>query len=356
MNEPPETKLQADSGSAEGRPAWILRERFTNILDLTEQVQGWDIDFRQIDEGPLAVELLQVAVGACLLSRARFNRRFHQRGVSPAGMRTFGLLESGATDTSWGGRALDETSLIVFHPLGEFEAVAAAGFECYVLSFAEQHLVEVAEHFGLEDELGRLDGTDMVTSQDAGEMRVLRHLLRSFCSETEDFHEANPEEEIPFDLATKLEYEIPGRILVALSGSNWELRLPPDELRYLVAERAVAFTEENSHEVLTVEDLCRATRVSRRTLNYAFRQHLGITPKAYLKSMRLDAARWDLGKSGPGTKIADVANRHGFWHMGQFAADYRRQFGELPSETLQRAADTDDSPPQPASERYRSST
>jgi hypothetical protein len=33
----------------------------------------------------------------------------------------------------------------------------------------------------------------------------------------------------------------------------------------------------------------------------------------------------------------DVANRWGFWHMGQFAADYKRQFGELPSATLKRA-------------------
>jgi AraC family transcriptional regulator, ethanolamine operon transcriptional activator len=35
--------------------------------------------------------------------------------------------------------------------------------------------------------------------------------------------------------------------------------------------------------------------------------------------------------------IGDIANTWGFWHMGQFAADYRRQFGELPSETLAHA-------------------
>jgi len=35
--------------------------------------------------------------------------------------------------------------------------------------------------------------------------------------------------------------------------------------------------------------------------------------------------------------VADVANRHGFWHMGQFAKDYRKTFGELPSETLKRS-------------------
>jgi len=31
-----------------------------------------------------------------------------------------------------------------------------------------------------------------------------------------------------------------------------------------------------------------------------------------------------------------MANRHGFWHMGQFAKDYKNLFGELPSQTLSK--------------------
>lgn len=27
---------------------------------------------------------------------------------------------------------------------------------------------------------------------------------------------------------------------------------------------------------------------------------------------------------------------HGYWHMSQFASDYRRMFGELPSDTLKQ--------------------
>ena len=34
--------------------------------------------------------------------------------------------------------------------------------------------------------------------------------------------------------------------------------------------------------------------------------------------------------------IRDIANRYGFWHMGQFAADYKKLFGELPSKTLKQ--------------------
>jgi len=32
-----------------------------------------------------------------------------------------------------------------------------------------------------------------------------------------------------------------------------------------------------------------------------------------------------------------AAREGGFWHMGKFAADYRNQFGELPSETLRQS-------------------
>ncbi|MCP4898634.1 MAG: helix-turn-helix domain-containing protein [bacterium] len=51
---------------------------------------------------------------------------------------------------------------------------------------------------------------------------------------------------------------------------------------------------------------------------------------------RLDGVRKELLRSGAKLKIADTANNWGFWHVGQFAADYRRHFGELPSQTLDR--------------------
>lgn len=100
-------------------------------------------------------------------------------------------------------------------------------------------------------------------------------------------------------------------------------------------KRALKVIEEMCNEALAVKDLCRIAGASERLLRYAFLERFGISPKAYLLAVRLNGVRRELRSADPSTtKIVDVAGRWGFWHMGQFAADYRRLFGELPSETL----------------------
>jgi AraC family ethanolamine operon transcriptional activator len=51
----------------------------------------------------------------------------------------------------------------------------------------------------------------------------------------------------------------------------------------------------------------------------------------------MPGARRDLRRAPADAKVADIANLWGYWHLGKFAADYRDQFRELPSQTLRRA-------------------
>ena len=58
----------------------------------------------------------------------------------------------------------------------------------------------------------------------------------------------------------------------------------------------------------------------------------------YLKRLRLNGVRRALQRAHKArTRIIDVATAWGFWHMGHFATDYRRMFGEAPSQTLLNA-------------------
>jgi AraC-like DNA-binding protein len=101
--------------------------------------------------------------------------------------------------------------------------------------------------------------------------------------------------------------------------------------------RACLSIIDASRVPLTVAQLASLVGVSGRAVQQAFAKHLGITPKAYLKARRLNAVRTALRLACTDVCIADVAGAHGFWHMGQFAADYRRMFGERPSETMSTA-------------------
>lgn len=103
-----------------------------------------------------------------------------------------------------------------------------------------------------------------------------------------------------------------------------------------IVRQARLHVARNAGEALQVEDLCRLTRVSRRSLQRCFTQVIGVTPVQYLRLTRLSNARRMLLDSASDQRIQDVLAKLGIWHASRFAADYRSLFGELPSETLRQ--------------------
>jgi len=66
------------------------------------------------------------------------------------------------------------------------------------------------------------------------------------------------------------------------------------------------------------------TGISDRTLLRLFQDRFHVSPKAYLNRLRLNGTHQELRRADTMKgRISDIANRWGFWHMGQFAADYR---------------------------------
>ncbi len=74
-----------------------------------------------------------------------------------------------------------------------------------------------------------------------------------------------------------------------------------------------------------------------RTLSRAFRSRHGLGVMGFLKRRRLETVRGELLAAEPGsTSVTQVALRYGFAHLGRFSVEYRKLFGERPSETLAR--------------------
>jgi AraC-like DNA-binding protein len=111
-------------------------------------------------------------------------------------------------------------------------------------------------------------------------------------------------------------------------------RLMQSDIVRAAEQHAMAHTSERIY----VKDLCQAAGVGERSLEYAFRAEMGLSPTAYLTRLRLHRVREALLKRGAvPTSVTNEALRWGFWHFGEFAKAYRECFQELPSDTLRRA-------------------
>ncbi len=103
-------------------------------------------------------------------------------------------------------------------------------------------------------------------------------------------------------------------------------------------KRALSYLHEHADEAITMETLVEQSGVSARSLYAGFRNFQNASPMAVLKSERLHRARADLLAADPAhITVTEIATKWHFFHLGRFAADYRKAFGEAPSATLNRS-------------------
>jgi AraC-like DNA-binding protein len=75
----------------------------------------------------------------------------------------------------------------------------------------------------------------------------------------------------------------------------------------------------------------------KRTFYYNFKRYTGCSPNQYIKNLKLAHVQKLLKVSRPDfSEVRSIAYQFGFRHLGQFSSDYKRLFGEVPSDTLRR--------------------
>jgi AraC-like DNA-binding protein len=100
--------------------------------------------------------------------------------------------------------------------------------------------------------------------------------------------------------------------------------------------RAIDFVQSNLDAPITLADIVEVSGVAGRTLFKHFHEWRGISPMRYVRNSRFDKVRTTLMGAGLDASVTEVAMSCGFGHMGRFSVEYRKRFGESPSETLRR--------------------
>ena len=290
-----------------------------------ETSRPWELIARQLDGGKLRNRKDYLVTPSVVLYRETLTPAVRVQGLSPAGHLSFAILLTAGLRTAYFGVHPDSSRLIVAAP-GGVDVTLDAEYSHLILLVRMEllqrrlpaqclaRLTRAADRHGLSLAPNKLAGfRDWLT-------RILEHAF------------ANPQAFEHAAVIASLEEGL-------LHWLAW-LCVPSDSRSHAARRRwglnrALEYLRNADVSRVSVADLCRVAQVSERTLRYAFRDELDLSPLAFLRRLRLHAARRELmNAESVLPRVTDVANRQGFLELGRFAADYRRLFGELPSETL----------------------
>jgi AraC family ethanolamine operon transcriptional activator len=313
-----------------GRKQLVLLQtlRTRDFDELAGAFPRWDLRFRQYGHGPFRGHLQFLHLGGIQVFRAALNRMIHIEGWPPPG--SFGCFPVLAANENalWSGRRLKAGQVRVFDPGQEADHVTAADhYQLVALAVDGDLFRQDAPVLGGCDLEERLVGREAVTSSPACCRTLWSHLVGLL-----DLAQARPD--LLAQSGRLIEQECLRRFVGLLARSNDDRTAWQPSNRARVVRRAEDYMRAHLGGRLSVLDLCRELAVSERTLHYAFQEVRGLSPMAYFQAVRLNAVRQELRTAADTVTVHEIAQRWGFYHPGEFAAAYRRLFGELPSQTL----------------------
>ncbi|MDA9509484.1 transcriptional regulator [Bradyrhizobium sp. CCBAU 11386] len=118
-----------------------------------------------------------------------------------------------------------------------------------------------------------------------------------------------------------------------LVSARWTVR-PNDERQFKIFQDIRALLSGDLAQPIYSEEMARKLGLSVRALHDVVRRYRGMSLHRYLRLRRLWLVRQRLLAGAESVKA--VALAFGFWHLSDFSRSYRDQFGEAPSETLER--------------------
>ena len=316
-----------------GEQSFFLHQQFSDFEAYCEGVRHWDLAYNQLDCGDFSSELLMFGNASTIFSNAKLGRRMLQRGATPAGLITFGILANPNINIHWRNYDICGDMLFIFPPDAELYSVTQPDFDVFALSLSEETLNQTCHSFELPDFCKLVDGKEVFNCNPQSMLQLRQWLQKTAL----DLSISTPAENSNI-LLKRLEEELARRLVTTLAESREPILKSAIRRRDTALKTALDFIIESDKPVTSVQELCIATHVSERTLEYAFRERFGLTPKTFTLTHRLNNVRKALTYADSDIdRIYEIAGHHGFFHMGQFSSDYKRLFGELPSEALSRS-------------------
>lgn len=307
--------------------AWQFAAETHDIDTFAAAQPQWSLHYQQISSGRFAGQLRHVQLPGLRMVHERTSCATRQRGRLCSGHVGFAMPLGLSGHAAFNGQPLSGDSMMI-GPSEELDLClpAEAGLIGIVVDFAL--LAQLWEHMYRKPLSAWIERQLVVQAMPAPAEALRQEHLATMAGIAQ-----RPELLADPDVALQLRDAILMEWIEAIPSRVDTDDLAVGEARKRMVDRACDLMLSQPETPMTILQVCDRIGASPRKLEYCFRSVLGISPAKYLRAARLDGVRRELSR-GQSASVQDIAARWGFWHLGEFAAAYRRQFGELPSQTL----------------------
>ncbi|RJF92070.1 helix-turn-helix domain-containing protein [Noviherbaspirillum saxi] len=303
--------------------------------DHARNLSRWNQEYDQFSAGVFSGRITELWLTKTQLFLESTNQVLHQSCAAWPGSLWFGIPIPNGQQAAMGSNQIPDVSVAVKRGGTEFKLVTPANFNILGIVIDEDTFAQYVQEVEHLDCYGLLGLREVLAVDLRAKREVCEALLR-ILSGTDAAPDRPALSLSPEMLQDRILMNL---VPLLLTATSKEQRISSTLLnRERIVHEVRAYILENPGEDISIPDLCRRFHVSRRTLQYCFEEVVGMSPLNFLRTVRLNAVRRELFFKCQLGQVTEVAMSWGFRHLSQFASDYRKLFGMLPSDTLRASA------------------
>ena len=297
------------------------------IEELYDVAQGWDARFRQLGRQRVEVAGRLLHMPHMQYAHETYSGSYLLEGCFPKGCVVLSLVRSQEI-VSFQNRQVEQNELLVLFSDDALDVLFHGKHQVFTLTVEEHYFNETFLRYFNRSAREMLKGERLFIEEER-----VTHYIRHMHSWLSYFHQRDLQK-MHFREFLYIEMQILHDLFSVLRID--EEPLPGGRLVIPKAREMLHSSIEND---MSIAQIAHDLGVSVRTLQHHFKHELGVSPKQYLQSLRLNAIYEELlYASEKEVMVSDIAYKYNYYHLGHFATEYKRMFGETPSQTLRRTA------------------
>lgn len=300
----------------------LFKAEFNNFELYQKAAEGWEIDFRLLSKTDFVANLQMFFSEKVGISRTSTNGTIEQFGLTPKNQRSIAIPIKNNLKMNWFHQQIEGNQLLIFPKDRTIDVTVYEDFDVFVVTIDNDYLAETINALDYKNCEKIFSGNEELVTISEHAIVLLRNVLFSFlidCHIEKSSHKKANE-------------------IVCLLLKYIELGQQTQKSRIILKseigfKRATQFIQDNLKNTPSITELCKIANISERSLQYAFQKKYQVTPGQYIRINKLNGINRELNsRNKEKTTISDIVRDYDIWHMGQFAADFKTQFGCLPSE------------------------